>query len=128
LGGGCWGSGFEGRTAGVDAVLWLSPDEFLVVGGVASVVLGSFGSGVDVSAARAGVDVSGARARELLSTGCSLDLHPEVFLVDHCAQTLLARANVLIWRYRRDAYRVLTGTSFAGYLVDRLADAAAEYR
>jgi sarcosine oxidase subunit gamma len=109
-------------------VLWLGPDEFLVVAGdgEAATLTALPARTVDVSAARAGVDVRGERARDLLATGCSLDLHPAAFPPGSCAQTLLARANVLI-HHRDDGYRVLTGPSFAGYLADWLVDAAAEY-
>jgi sarcosine oxidase, subunit gamma len=120
----------EGEGAGARlSVLWLGPDEFLLVAPPGEVR--SFatlpGATTDVSHARAGVDVRGPEARAVLATGCSLDLHPEVFPAGSCAQTLLARAGVLIWHRAPGEYRVLTGTSFAGYLVDWLTDAAAEY-
>jgi sarcosine oxidase, subunit gamma len=122
-------------TAG--AVLWLGPDESLVVaddGAAPAVVgllaggVGAEGSVVDVSAARAGVDLSGPRARDVLEKGCSIDLHPAAFPPDACAQTLLARAGVILWHERAGAYRVLAGASFGDYLADWLIDAAAEYR
>jgi sarcosine oxidase subunit gamma len=123
------------------AVLWLGPDEVLVVGrdGAAAglvaqltaALAGARGSVVDVSAARAGVEVAGERARDVLAKGCSLDLHPRVFTPGRCAQTLLARANVIVWHLGENlydgGYRVLTGASFAGYLADWLSDAAAEF-
>jgi sarcosine oxidase subunit gamma len=123
------------------AVLWLGPDEVLVVGldgdaaalvaQLTAALAGGRGSVVDVSAARAGVDVAGERARDVLAKGCSLDLHPRVFTPGRCAQTLLARANVIVWHLGENlydgGYRVLTGTSFAGYLADWLSDAAAEF-
>jgi sarcosine oxidase subunit gamma len=84
-----------------------------------------------VTAARAGVDLAGPRAAELLAKGCSIDLHPRAFPPGRCAQTLLARANVVVWHLgeplRDGGYRVLTGASFAGYLADWLVDAAGEY-
>jgi sarcosine oxidase subunit gamma len=123
------------------AVLWLGPDEFLVVGrdgdaaaivaGLAAALGEDRGSVVDVSAARAGVEVGGPHARDVLEKGCSLDLHPRAFPAGRCAQTALARATVLLWhlgesRYE-GGYRVLVGTSFAGYLADWLIDASAEF-
>ena len=123
------------------AVLWLGPDEFLVVAGdgaapgvvalLTEALAGDPGSVVDVSAARAGVDVAGPQAGDLLAKGCSIDLHPRAFPPGRCAQTLLARANVVLWHLgepsRDGGYRVLTGASFAGYLADWLIDAAGEY-
>jgi sarcosine oxidase subunit gamma len=128
--------------ASLGAVLWLGPDELLVVAGdgeapgvvalLTEALGGDPGSVVDVSAARAGVDLAGPRAADVLAKGCSIDLHPRAFPPGRCAQTLLARANVVVWHLgeplRDGGYRVLTGASFAGYLADWLVDAAAEYQ
>jgi sarcosine oxidase subunit gamma len=119
------------------AVLWLGPDESLVVAGdgegpavvgLLAAAVGAEGSVVDVSAARAGVDLGGPRARDVLEKGCSVDLHPGVFPPGACAQTLLARAGVILWHERDGRYRVLTGASFGHYLADWLIDAATEYQ
>lgn len=121
------------------AVLWLGPDEWLVVGPPGSVgelearVRKAVGeepaSVVDVSAQRTTLLVTGPRARDLFAHGCSLDLHPRSFEVGRCAQTTLARAHVVL--VPRHAYKpgfwVLVRSSFAGYLADWLIDAASEY-
>jgi sarcosine oxidase subunit gamma len=113
--------------AGDVAVLWLGPDEWLVVAPpstplaepLAAAVSGQFASVVDVSAHRTAIDVTGPRAWDLLAHGCALDgVAP-----GHCAQTLLARAGVILWR-RDDGYRVLVRSSFAHYLTEWLAEAA----
>lgn len=130
-------------TAAGRAVLWLGPDEWLVVGtgepaaearALADALNGALGddrgSVVDVSAGRAAVTLSGGRARDLLQKGCSIDLHPSAFGPGHCAQTLLARASVLLWQTAPDphpTYEVMVGRSFAGYLADWLIDAAKEW-
>ncbi|MFG2305984.1 sarcosine oxidase subunit gamma [Actinacidiphila glaucinigra] len=121
------------------AVLWLGPDQWLVVGppgaqedlearlrkaaGEAHV------SVTDVSAQRTTLLVSGPRARDLLAHGCSLDLHPEVFGPGACARTALARAQVVLVAREeaRAGFWVLVHSSFAGYLTDWLLDAATEY-
>lgn len=121
------------------AVLWLGPDQWLVVGppgaqedlearlrkaaGEAHV------SVTDVSAQRTTLLVSGPRARDLLAHGCSLDLHPRVFTPGRCAQTALARAQVVLVAREevRAGFWVLVRSSFAGYLADWLLDAATEY-
>ncbi|MGI5253858.1 sarcosine oxidase subunit gamma [Actinacidiphila glaucinigra] len=121
------------------AVLWLGPDQWLVVGppgaqedlearlrkaaGEAHV------SVTDVSAQRTTLLVSGPRARDLLAHGCSLDLHPEVFGPGACARTALARAQVVLVAREetRAGFWVLVRSSFAGYLTDWLLDAATEY-
>jgi sarcosine oxidase subunit gamma len=82
---------------------------------------------VDVSANRTTLVVRGSRARELLEFGCPIDLHPSVFGPGRCAQTLLARANVLIWFVSDEPeplYRLLVRPSFAAYVAAWLADAA----
>lgn len=121
------------------AVLWLGPDEWLVVGPQDSAeriepelgeALGDeHGAITDVSAHRTTIEVVGPRARDVLAKGCSLDLHPRSFGPDQCAQTLLARAQVVL--VCRDSavprYWVMVRSSFARYVADWLADAAAEY-
>lgn len=121
------------------AVLWLGPDEWLVVGPegraeeiqalLTEALGGEHGAVLDVSAHRAIIEISGPRSRELLAKGCALDLHRRAFGTDHCAQTLLARAGVLLWCRDADTpvYWVFVRASFARYLADWLTDAAAEY-
>jgi sarcosine oxidase subunit gamma len=121
------------------AVLWLGPDEWLVVGppnGEAILdaqlneALGELQSRVaivDVSANRTTLELRGPRTRELLEFGCPIDLYPRVFGPGRCAQTLLARANVLIWFVSDDpqpVYRLFVRPSFAAYIAAWLADAA----
>ncbi len=82
---------------------------------------------MDVSANRTTLELRGPRARELLEFGCPIDLHPRVFGPGRCAQTLLARANVLIWHVAdepEDTWRLFVRPSFAAYVAAWLADAA----
>ena len=82
---------------------------------------------VDVSANRTTLELRGPRSRELLEFGCPIDLHPRVFGPGRCAQTLLARANVLIWHVAdepEDTWRLFVRPSFAAYVAAWLADAA----
>lgn len=125
--------------AGELTALWLGPDEWLVVGPPDSQrdledrIRAASGEEhvavTDVSAQRTTLLVSGARARDLLAHGCPLDLHPRAFGPGRCAQTTLARAQVVL--VARDepggGFWVLVRSSFAGYLTDWLLDAAAEY-
>ncbi|GAA1010875.1 2Fe-2S iron-sulfur cluster-binding protein [Acrocarpospora pleiomorpha] len=106
-------------TDGETVAVWLGPDEWLVIGP-------SEVRGVDVSAQWAVVRVSGGRARELLAHGCALDLHPEVFPAGRCAQTLLARAQIILVA-ESDGFLVLVRASFARYLAAWLLDAASEF-
>jgi sarcosine oxidase subunit gamma len=115
------------------SVLWLGPDEWLVVGGcdesrLRAAVGAEFASVVDVSAQRTVVRVAGSSSRDLLAHGCSLDLHPGRFPVGRCAQTVLAHAPVILQPLGADEFRVLVRASFARYLAEWLLDAAVEYR
>ncbi|MCX4809153.1 sarcosine oxidase subunit gamma [Streptomyces sp. NBC_01239] len=125
--------------AGELTVLWLGPDEWLVVGApdtqrdleqrIRAAAGDDHVSVTDVSAQRTTLLVSGARARDLLAHGCSLDLHPRAFGPGRCAQTMLARAQVVVVARNElgAGFWVLVRSSFAGYLTDWLLDAAAEY-
>jgi sarcosine oxidase subunit gamma len=115
--------------------LWLGPDEWLVLGptgsapAIESAVRAAAGAAfvvtVDVSANRVAFERSGTRARELLESGCPIDLHPRGFRAGSCAQTLLARANVLLHQVSDEPrYRIWVRPSFARYLASWLADAA----
>lgn len=127
-----------GRSGDLD-VLWLGPDEWLVVapGGAPEELEASLrlalgtqdGIVVDVSAQRTVIEISGPRAREVLAKGCSLDLHPSVFTQGRCAQVLLARAQVLLLSRGGDVptYWLLVRASFATYVADWLLDASLEY-
>lgn len=111
------------------AALWLGPDEWLILGPpgagariveeLAGALEGVPHSIVDVSAARAALEIGGPGAHELLSKGCSLDLHPREWRRGMCAQTLLARIPVILHE-RADATGVLVRASFADYLLDWL--------
>lgn len=121
------------------SVLGLGPDEWLVVGpdGTQRELMDRIGTAtgnehvsvVDVSAQRTTLLVAGARARDLLAHGCALDLHPQAFGTGTCAQTLLARTQVVL--VARDAdepeFWLLCRSSFADYVAAWLLDAATEY-
>jgi sarcosine oxidase subunit gamma len=124
--------------SGDRSVLWLGPDEWLVVGApgteqelmarLSSAVGAQPASIVDTSAARTTLLVAGRRAADLLSHGCALDLHPRAFPVGACVQTMLARAQIVLVNLGAEpSYRVLVRASYAGYLADWLLDAASEY-
>jgi sarcosine oxidase, subunit gamma len=117
---------------GNDTVLWLGPDEWLVFGADEERVRDALGdepgSVVDVSANRVVLELSGPAAREVLAKGCSIDLHPRAFGPGRCAQTLLARAAVVVHQVDDvPTYRLLVRPSFAGYLTAWLRDAMAEF-
>ena len=120
-------------------LLWLGPDEWLATGpahgGVALVeALGTsldskHHAVCDVSAMYATLALSGRHAREVLMKGCRLDLHPRAFAPGACAQTALARAQVILHQTDDDpSFEITVRNSFAHYLATWLLDATAEYR
>jgi heterotetrameric sarcosine oxidase gamma subunit len=116
------------QQVGEALVLWLGPDEWLVVGEPSTV--DEFGTPggcvVDVSAHRTTLLVTGSRARDVLAHGCALDLHPAAFPAGRCAQTMLAQAPVILVHVASDStYWVLVRISLARYLAEWLLDAAA---
>jgi sarcosine oxidase subunit gamma len=121
--------------AGSRHILWLGPDEWLIVGPDNDTALTDLltqedlaGGGpeglsvVDVSANRTTIEV---RSRDLLAHGCTIDLHPRAFHAGRCAQTMIGRTQVILWQ-TSDApvYRLLVRGSFATYLADWLTDHA----
>ena len=125
---------FSGGADG--SVLWLGPDEWLVVGppdgaaGIESHLRRALGESaarvaiVDVSANRTALELRGPKARAVLEGGCSIDLHPRAFGPGRCAQTLLARANVIVQQLTDEpVYRIFVRPSFAPYLATWLTDA-----
>ncbi|MEO6795863.1 MAG: sarcosine oxidase subunit gamma family protein [Candidatus Dormibacter sp.] len=116
--------------------IWLGPDESLVVAppdqqqliraALRSALGDHPGAVVDVSANRTVIEVSGSSSRELLAHGCSIDLDPRSIGPGRCAQSLLAKAQVIIQQTATTpSFLVYVRASFASYLADWLLDAAA---
>lgn len=127
---------------GPHTVLWLGPDEWLVVsqmapetlldgvtgtsGGLRAAARGGHAAVVDVSANRTVLEVAGPGAREVLEKGCPADLHPRSF-GDHTAiATTLARVPVLLWKVDTGLFRILPRSSYAPYVASWLLDAVQE--
>ena len=109
-------------------VVWLGPDEWLVVGEsgtegsiqheLESLMTDHHHSVVDVSANRIGFDLTDGL--EYLSSGCGLDLDPARWRPGMCAQTVFAHAQVILHQLDERTTRVFVRPSFADYFVDRL--------
>ncbi|WP_434443742.1 sarcosine oxidase subunit gamma [Lentzea sp. E54] len=118
-------------------VLWMGPDEFLVVASpdlqvtIEEVLRGALGNArgsvVDTSAQRTTVVLQGPLVRDVLAHGCSVDLHPSAAPVGTCVQTLLARTGVVLQVTGEDRFTLLVRSSFADYLAAWIADACTEY-
>jgi sarcosine oxidase subunit gamma len=119
---------------GPRAALWLGPNEWLILGPphAGSEIVADLDASlddlhrsvVDVSAQRLALEVSGSRAREILSKGCSLDLHPREWTTGMCAQTMLGKAQVILHQ-RAETTGIAVRTSFASYLIDWFTAATA---
>jgi sarcosine oxidase, subunit gamma len=114
--------------------LWLGPDEWLVVAEGAApdllprlerAVTGRRASVSDLSSSRVIIEIGGSAARDLLASGCGLDLHPRAFGPGQCAQTLLSRVPVILDQLdEAPHYRLLMRRSYSRWLVDWMIDAA----
>ncbi len=81
-----------------------------------------------MSDGRAVIGLSGPHASDVLMKGCSLDVHPRKFAPGDCAQSMLAKALVILHQTdAAPAYDIYVERSFADYLWSWLEDAAAEY-
>ncbi len=124
--------------AGKNAILWLGPDEWLVAtppgaeralaAALNEALDGRHVAVTDTTDARTVIRLHGVRARDVLMKGCPLDLHARAFGPGQCAQTLIAKADVLIHQ-RDDAptWDIYVACSFARYLWDWLVDASREF-
>ena len=93
-------------TSGDHTVFWLGPDEWLLstdlgreketAGQLEKDLAGQCGSLVDVTGGQILLRLGGNHVRGVLAKGCTLDLHPRIFKVGHCAQTTLAKTSMLI--------------------------------
>ena len=122
----------EGHTLlglGPDEWLWMSDAENADAANSAldTALAGLFATLTDVSSAQTIIEVRGAHARDVLAKGTPFDLHPREFPLGACAQTILAKAAVVIQRVGDDTFHVIVRRSFADYLWRWLEDAALEY-
>jgi sarcosine oxidase subunit gamma len=119
--------------AGERAALWLGPDEWLLIApveGAATLaaalretLLSLPHSLVDVSHRQIALTVSGSAAATVLAAGCPLDLDERAFPVNMCTRTVLARAEIVLWRTGTQVFRIEVWRSFAGYVSAFLAEA-----
>jgi sarcosine oxidase subunit gamma len=115
------------------AALWLGPDERLllapdgageaVASALEAALAGIPHSLVDVSHRQVALRIAGPRAGDLLASGCPLDLDPAAFPVGMCTRTVLARAEVVLWRLSAEEYHLESGRSFSGYVLEWLREA-----
>jgi sarcosine oxidase subunit gamma len=141
-----WGVGFSATAcralrSGERATLWLGPDEFLLLDLAATdqdapaaaaalehALRDTPHALVDVSHRQFALEVSGPHAEIILRGACPLDLHISQFPVGMCTRTLLAKADITLWRTRDDAFHMEIWRSFAGYVGGLLQEIAREFQ
>ena len=115
---------------------WLGPDEWLLVvegddgleveGRLRDALDGRF-SVADVTGAQVQLELSGPDVGKVLQKSSPYDFHPRNFPPGRCAQTVFAKATALVAAREDGAFDIVFRRSFADYLMQWLADAAAEY-
>ena len=120
------------------AALWLGPDEWLLLAPPADgedltsvleqAMEGMAHSLVDVSHRQIGIEIAGLNAVATLNAGCPLDLDPEAFPVGMCTRTVLAKAEIVLWRTTPVTFRIEVWRSFAPYVWRLLEEASREFR
>ena len=123
-------------TRGPQTIYWLGPDEWLVVAETDAGVHDRLSVCLDKHVAAATpqnggfiqMSLSGVSARALLAKGCTVDLHPSAFPAGQCAQTGLAKANVLIaLTDNTPSFNLIVRRSFAEYVALWLAHSGSEF-
>lgn len=119
---------------GPRAALWLGPDEWLLLApedeGLAaqieSALAGEPGCVVDVSHRQSAFTIAGEGAAAALGAGCPLDLDVSAFPVGMVTRTVLAKADIVLWRQGPGTFHVECWRSFAPYVHAFLHQAAAD--
>jgi sarcosine oxidase subunit gamma len=139
----CWGVALgedacRAVTRGERSALWLGPCETLLIAPAAAAeyraaaavehaLEGIAHALVDVSHRQVALEVFGPHATLLLNAACPLDLDPAVFPVGMCTRTVLAKAEIVLWRRRPDAFHLEVWRSFSGYVGGVLAEVSREF-
>lgn len=124
----------EARDNGQFALLWLGPDERLILAWqegarqlaarMASALAGHAHSLVEVTHRQVSRCVRGEGITELLNCGCPQDLDITQFAVDRCSRTLYNKAEIVLWRRGPNEFHVEIWRSYADYFERWLIEAA----
>ena len=114
------------------AAFWLGPEDWLLVGDTAAATLiadvegaeTALHSAVDVTDRYVGIRIEGPSAQAVLSSGCPQDLRLQSFPVGAVSRTVMAKADVVIWRRGETEFELLCVRSFADYVWGMLEEAA----
>lgn len=117
------------------SALWLGPDEQLLLAPDGADLAAALHaplrdlphSLVEVSHRQIALHVSGPHATALLNAGCPLDLDLDAFPVGMCTRTVLAKAEIVLWRTAENVFHIEVWRSFAPYVSSLLAEVAREF-
>lgn len=121
---------------GERATLWLGPDEHLLwqasrdplpIETLEQALEPYPHSLVDISHRQVALEISGPGAATVLAGACPLDLDPLKFPVDMCTRTVLAKAEIVLWRTAPEVFHLEVWRSFKDYAQDLLSEIAGEY-
>jgi sarcosine oxidase subunit gamma len=110
------------------ALLWLGPDEWLLMVGTPDLPAPPAegeGSVVDVSHRQIGLVADGPLAALVLASGCPLDLRLTAFPVGMVARTIFHKAEIVLWRQTETRFHIEVWRSFAPYVVSQAGEALA---
>jgi len=119
-------------------IFWQGPDEWMIEteqsnaeplqSGLTTALKGMHCSLTDISGSMISLTLAGDCARQLLAKGCTLDLSPDRFTAGDCAQTGLAKANILIASGSEPVqFDLFVRRSFGEYLLRWLNHAGREF-
>ncbi|MBB4519850.1 sarcosine oxidase subunit gamma [Paraburkholderia fungorum] len=124
-------------TAGERALWWMGPDEWLIQStqdmaaelehALRETLDGQHCAVVDVSSGYTVIDISGSHVRDVLASGCPLDLHRRAFADGQCASSHFFKAGITLCRDGDDRFQIIVRRSFAEYFCLMLLDAAQPY-
>lgn len=111
--------------------LWIGPDEWYLTApygtGIEDKLNGADSavfSKVAIDHRNTGLIISGSNAVNALNSGCPRDLSLDAFPVGSASRTLLAKAEIILWRIAEDRFRIECWRSFSDYVWKYLISAA----
>ncbi|MCM2290821.1 sarcosine oxidase subunit gamma [Allorhizobium sp. BGMRC 0089] len=112
--------------------LWLGPDEWLLIDKDGADLMedcassGTVHSATDVSHRNIGFVMTGPDAAAAINAGCPLNLSLETFPVGACARTVFGKIEIVLFREKKESFRLECWRSFAEYAFGMLEEGAAD--
>lgn len=99
---------------GARAVLWLGPDEWLLLAEPGTPAPEAEGlAAIDISHRHLGFTLEGPGAAAALNEGCPLDLDAAAFPPGACTRTLFGKIEIILWRRGAESFEIEVARSFA---------------